>query len=119
MKNKILAEISISKETEIPIIYLIYNDLLSKCRFIQNLYPHNRGSLSTYDIIYNIFGFEDKVIGDIIQEGKDTIEESRDFFGGKISRDFFGRGEWPIIYWTRYRHRSPDIDDCVVYSISR
>ena len=75
------------------------------------------------DIMFNVFGFEDRVLGDIIWATHDTFYDSNNFFKdylfGGLGKSLFGKGEWPIIYWYRYRHPNPDINDCVTYTISR
>ena len=124
----IFAEIEIKKDSEefshdSKILELIYTDFYQKCVWINQMYPYNRGTLSTYDIMFKTFGFKDTVIGDVIWATHDSNEDSRSFFTehlfGGLGRNLFGKGEWPIFYWYRYRHSNPNINDCVTYTISR
>lgn len=120
----IFAEIEIKEDLEdSKILELIYKDFYQKCVWINQMYPYNRGTLSTYDIMFKIFGFEDRVLGDVIWATKDSEKDSCKFFPkylfGGLGRNLFGKGEWPIIYWYRYRHPNPNINDCVTYTISR
>ena len=126
--QKIFAEIEIKNNSEEfyndhKILELIYRDFYQKCVWINKMYPYNRDTLSTYDIMFNIFGFEDRVLGDVIWAAHDTFDDSNSFFKdhlfGGLEESLFGKGEWPIIYWYRYRHPNPDINDCVTYTISR
>lgn len=126
--QKIFAEIEIKSNSEEfyndhKILELIYRDFYQKCVWINQMYPYNRSTLSTYDIMFNIFGFEDRVLGDVIWATHDTFDDSNNFFKdylfGGLGKSLFGKGEWPIIYWYRYRHPNPDINDCVTYTISR
>ena len=117
--QKIFAIIGIEQSMESSdMLNLVYKDFYQKCVWIKQMYPYNIGTLSTYNIMFNIFGFEDTVIGKPLVQS-DTYEEAIDFLKDTldiIPREYFGEGEWPIFYVYRYR---VDKKDIVTYTISR
>ena len=106
------------------VLEMIYKDLSIKLDFIKSLYPFFKGGLAMYDIMFKHYGIKVKPIlknGDTLERFTDTFEECKKAFENgmfNVERNYFGRGEWPIILFDRVSQIDND-KDWITYTITR
>lgn len=123
--GKRISIFSVDKSTSNEVVLeMIYKDLSIKLDFIKSLYPFFKGGLVMYDIMLKHYGIEVKPIlknGDTLERFRDTFEEcDKAFENGmfNVERNYFGRGEWPIILFDRVSQIDKD-KDWITYTITR
>lgn len=104
------------------VLQKIYKDFSKKCDFIKELYPFSGGDLHTYTRMMGLFSFEYQYYPTDEEREcyTDSFEDCQKAFENgifKVNRDFFGRGEWPIILFDRYRDDYHY--DGIAYTITR
>lgn len=116
---------SIGKDTSNEeALQMIYKDLSTKLDFIKGLYPFLKHGLVMYDIMFKHFGIKLKPIlreGDSLERFRDTFNECEEAFKKgifNVERNYFGRGEWPIILFDRVSQPDKD-EDWITYTITR
>ena len=105
---------SVPKETSNEdVLQMIYKDLSKKIDFIKEVYPY----AEHFDVQYEpVLG-----VNSSIKYYSDTYEESTKAFEDgvfNVGRNFFGRGEWPIILFDRVARTDKDYD-VISYLITR
>ena len=124
--EKRISLFSVPKETSNEkVLEMIYKDLSKKIDFIKEIYPYaDTCGLFMYNIMYKHFDvLYQPIIGldGSIKYYSDTFEESTKAFSDgvfNVGRNFFGRGEWPIILFDRITRTSKDYD-VISYLITR
>lgn len=100
-------------------------DLSAKLDFIKTVNPNYTGSLTTYNLIYKYFSFEySGYLSDINEYYSESFEDCNIAFKNNIyhvKRDFFGKGEWPIIqvYLHKFTIHPNAPFTIITYNISR
>lgn len=124
--NERISLFSVPKETSNEdVLRMIYNDLSKKIDFIKEIYPYaDSCGLFMYNVMYKHFNilYEPVLcVNSSIKYYSDTYEESSKAFDNgifNVERNFFGRGEWPIILFDRVTRSDKDYD-VISYLITR
>ena len=117
---------SVPKETSNEdVLQMIYKDLSKKIDFIKEVYPYaDTCGLFMYNVMYKHFDVQYEPVLSVnssIKYYSDTYEESTKAFEDgvfNVGRNFFGRGEWPIILFDRVARTDKDYD-VISYLITR
>ena len=117
---------SVPKETSNEdVLQMIYKDLSKKIDFIKEVYPYaDTCGLFMYNVMYKHFDVPYEPVLSVnssIKYYSDTYEESTKAFEDgvfNVGRNFFGRGEWPIILFDRVARTDKDYD-VISYLITR
>ena len=122
-KNR-LSTFSVSNDTtNEKVLELVYKDFSKKIEFLKQVYPYSDGSMHSYVRMQKHFGIDyDYYWDDNIEYFTDTYEENKKAFDEGIfpcSRDYFGKGEFPIFLIERRHNNSEGAKDIIAYDITR